>query len=229
MVEVRERNQPRISVTKLGEYMVANPSRRRRIVIDQKRPQDYIVARYNDAQDAITEFLVSAIEKEFLRKRAEELSGGVASTEWQAQSNQLCAEAINSFLEFVDSISLEGYKLQRGDASPPKLEIAGVSVSVRPEILIGGTSRKGEQLNGAIKLYLSKTTSLNLEAAEYAATTVHQFVKDNQLGSGKPDFRLCYVVDVFNKKIFSAPRSHVRRRSDIEAACEEIARAWAAL
>jgi hypothetical protein len=229
MAEIHERSQPRISVTKLGEYMVANPARRRRIVIDQKRPQEYIVARYNDAQESIVEFLVHAIEKDFLRQKVEELSGGVASTEWQAQSHQLCAEAISSFLEFVDGISLEGFELRRGDAAPPKLDIAGVSVSVRPEVLISGNSRKGDRITGAIKLYISKTTPLTGEAGEYVATTVHQFVKDNQLDEGKADFRLCYVVDVFNKKLFSAPRSHVRRRSDIEAACEEIARAWAAL
>ena len=34
-----ERNDPRISVNKLGEYLVTGPSRRRRIVMDQKRPK----------------------------------------------------------------------------------------------------------------------------------------------------------------------------------------------
>ena len=69
MVEVRERSQPRISVTKLGEYMVASPTPRRRIVIDQKRPQDYIVARYNDAQESIAEFLINAIGKDWRRRK----------------------------------------------------------------------------------------------------------------------------------------------------------------
>lgn len=229
MVEVRERSQPRISITKLGEYMVASPTRRRRIVIDQKRPQDYIVARYNDAQESIAEFLINAIGKDCLRRKIEELNGGVVSTEWQAQSNQLCAEAIMAFLGFVDSLSLDGLEPQRGDTCPPKLDIAGVAVSVRPEVLITGKDRKGEPLNGAIKLYISKTTPLTPEAAEYVATTVHQFVSDYRGEAGKTDYRLCYVLDVFNKKVFSAPRSHVRRRADIEAACEEIARAWDSL
>lgn len=178
MSEVRERTQPRISVTKLGEYMVASPLRRRRIVIDQKRPQDYIVTRYNDAQESIADYLVNAMEKDFLRRKVEELTSTFVSTEWQAQSNQLCAEAIKSFLELVDNLSLEGLEPSRGDSCPPKLDIAGVSVSVRPEVLITGKDRKGGQLNGAIKLYISKTTPLTPESGDYVATTVHQFINE---------------------------------------------------
>jgi hypothetical protein len=52
-----EREVPRISVNKLGEYMTATPLRRRRIIQDQKRPKDYIVPRYTEAQDAIVAYL----------------------------------------------------------------------------------------------------------------------------------------------------------------------------
>ena len=47
------RQAPRISVNKLGEYMTATPLRRRRIVLDQKRPKTFIFARYREPQDAI--------------------------------------------------------------------------------------------------------------------------------------------------------------------------------
>jgi hypothetical protein len=34
------------------------------------------------------------------------------------------------------------------------------------------------------------------------------------------------VLDVFAGNLFEAPRAHKRRMRDIEAACEEISRAW---
>lgn len=48
-----QRSEPRKSANKLGEYMTATPSRRRRIIKDQKRPKDFIVPRYTEAQAAI--------------------------------------------------------------------------------------------------------------------------------------------------------------------------------
>jgi hypothetical protein len=37
------------------------------------------------------------------------------------------------------------------------------------------------------------------------------------------------VIDVFNQEVYAAPRAYRRRQMDIEAACEEIARAWPVL
>ena len=41
----RHRIDPRTSLSKLGEYLVAPPGRRRNIIQDQKNPKAFIVAR----------------------------------------------------------------------------------------------------------------------------------------------------------------------------------------
>jgi hypothetical protein len=45
-IEPRVRRTPRISANKLGEYLIAPASRRRRIIVDQKHPHAYITSRY---------------------------------------------------------------------------------------------------------------------------------------------------------------------------------------
>jgi hypothetical protein len=40
MQKPRERDEARISVNKLGEYMIASPRKRRRIIEDHKRPRE---------------------------------------------------------------------------------------------------------------------------------------------------------------------------------------------
>jgi len=118
---------------------------------------------------------------------------------------------------------------KRGDPEAVPLLVAAVQVSVRPDVIIRSTNRSGGQTVGAIKLYFPKTISLSDDAGAYIATTLHQYVNEYFSAYGTADYRRCHVVDVFGQQIFTAPPSFIRRRRDIEAACEEIARAWAAV
>jgi hypothetical protein len=49
----------KFSVNKLGEYLTANPSRRKRIIKDQKNPKGFIVIRYKDARKALVDFFAN--------------------------------------------------------------------------------------------------------------------------------------------------------------------------
>ena len=222
-----EREVPRISANKLGEYMTATPSRRRRIIKDQKRPKDYIVPRYTQAQGAIVAYLTATSRNDArLSEAVDRLGSSPASSEWDEQRRSLCAEAIQSFLDLVDDLELDGLVLKAGNAEQPRLLIAGVEVSVRPELIVVQSGSRGAPAGGALKLYFSKVNPLGEESGAYVGTMVHQFINEYPTSEGPCDHRLCRVADVFAGRIHSAPRSYVRRRSDIRAACEEIARAW---
>jgi len=54
----RNRPNPRISITKLAEYMVATPSRRRSILRDQRYPPAFKAAKFRAAYAAIADVLV---------------------------------------------------------------------------------------------------------------------------------------------------------------------------
>ena len=217
---------PRISVNKLGEYMTATPLRRRRIIVDQQRPKTFIVPRYTEAQDAITKYLVrDGKDAEVLASEIERLSTAPSATEWEAQRKRLCAEALERFLDVVDEIDLRDQTVTAGRNDQLRLQVGGLEISVRPEVILRGANRSGEAVGGALKLYFSKTIPLSQDGGEYVATLVHQFV-DTHITPGHADPRLCQVIDVFGRRVFSAPRAIARRRRDLWAACEEIARAW---
>lgn len=224
--EQRVRTEPRISVNKLGEYLTASPVRRRRIVSDQKRPSDFIVARYREASEAINRFLLEGQSPDFLQAEIERISGIEPNTPWQAEDYALSSEAIESFLDIYGDLPLDGCELERGDPEAAPLLVAAVQVNVRPDAISRSTNRSGGQTVGAIKLYFPKTVSLSDDAGAYIATTLHQYVNEYFSAYGSADYRRCHVVDVFGQQIFTAPQSFIRRRRDIEAACEEIARAW---
>jgi len=50
-------SKPKISLNKLGEYLDATPSRRKRIIQDQQNPQAFKAVRYQDARECITEYI----------------------------------------------------------------------------------------------------------------------------------------------------------------------------
>jgi hypothetical protein len=217
---------PRISVNKLGEYMTATPLRRRRIIFDQQRPKTFIVPRYTEAQEAITKYLVGGKQDTaLLASEIERLSGAPSATEWEAQRKRLCAEALERFLDVADEIDLSDQTLSAGGNDQPRLQVGGLDVSVRPEVIVRATNRSGEAAGGALKLYFSKTIPLNQEGGEYIAAMVYQFV-DTHVTPGHADSRICRVIDVFGGQFFTAPRAVARRRRELWAACEEIARAW---
>lgn len=221
------RIEARISVNKLGEYLVATPTRRHRIVIDQKRPRPYVVARYREATEAMVTFLEDGAEDDGIIEAAlDELAQKCVTSEFQEQDRDLSMEALESFLNMADSINLEGMVCQRGDADPPRLIISDVSVSVRPDILLSGLNRAGESVAGLLKLYLVKSYPLGNEAGSYIGTVLQQYAAGHLGSLGSVDHRQCLILDVFAQKIHLAPRAYKRRQDDIRAACAEIARAW---
>ncbi len=220
------RRAPRISVNKLGEYMTATPLRRRRIIQDQKRPKGFILPRYNEAQEAITKYLVGGkLDDGRLISEIERLNNAPSATQWESDRKRLAAEAMQSFLEIADSIDLKGLSSASGGNDQPRLSIGGLELSIRPEVLLSGSDRQGRPTAGALKLYFSKTNPLTEDSAAYIATALHAFVEAH-MQPAHAEARNCRVIDVFGQKVYTAPRASARRRNDLAAACEEIARAW---
>jgi hypothetical protein len=222
----KTRVTPRISLHKLGEYMVANALRRRQIVRDQMKPLDCIVPRYMPAQSAIIDYLVADGKRdEIIFKQIERLFTANTNRKWIIDRNRLCIEALESFLNVSQDIQLREVIFSKTELTrQPKLSIGGVNVSVRPEVLLEAKNRSGETIYGAAKLYFSKSFPLNKISGEYVAAMVHQYATEHLLTPAERN--LCFVVDVFGKNVYVAPRTHIKRRSEMEAAMEEYARAW---
>src|SRR5680860_437992 len=59
--------EPRFSVNKLGEYLTAKPSRRKRIIEDQKYPKPFQgTVGYKEAREAIIKYIIKDYNLEIL-------------------------------------------------------------------------------------------------------------------------------------------------------------------
>jgi hypothetical protein len=220
------REVPRVSVNRLGEYLTASPARRKRIIHDQKHPCEPQYLRYPEASAAITQFLCGGLNGGILRDAQERFFTTVPQSEFEAQRLQLCSEALDRFAALVPKLELAGTIISAVGAEPPVLEVAGVTISVRPEVVLQVVDRRGENKVGLLKLYFAKWHPLDERSGQYIATLLQSFAQQHLRHLGPVDPRLIRVVDVFAGTLLEAPRANARRLHDVELACEEIGALW---
>lgn len=216
-------SKPRISLNKLGEYLDATPSRRKRIILDQQEPKTFVMARYQDARQEIVNFISNGmLDDAELLNTAQELRNATNGTEFTLQDKKASADAIENFLDIADNLNLDGVIAEPVDKfDSSTLEIAGVDVTVRPDIIL--KDENTSEIKGAVKLHFSKTAPLTEKSANYVATGLKAYLTKK---SPNIDASKCFVVDVATQTVVSAPRTHIKRMRDIEAACEEIDARW---
>lgn len=227
MAQQRERYAPRISVNKLGEYLVATPRRRRRIISDQRTPPDCKVAWYAEARKAMARYVAGglvddAVLDAAISSLAAERGKGSA---WDRANVERSVEALELFGDLGGDLELQGMEPELGMVAAPPLRVCGVVISVRPEVVLRGVDGAGRPTLGAVKLYLVKGRPLGPIAGGYVATVLSRYLAANGEGE-RVDRRRCFVVDVFAGDIYTAPGAFKSRMADVEAACEEIARGW---
>src|SRR4051812_41198601 len=92
------RTTPRISVNKLGEYLVASAARRRGILRDQKAPKDFVVMTYTEATTAIAEHLAAASANlAVIDRMVTRLRATTTTTKYDKQRIKVCLEALAAF------------------------------------------------------------------------------------------------------------------------------------
>jgi len=219
----------RISVNKLGEYLICqDPARRRRIITDQKHPSAIIVSLYRLATEPLTTFLASGgVDSLTLDRSVVRLRSDMSGTDRAITDRRNTAEALEHFLQMAGELPWEGVKYLRGQEQAPHLNIKGVAVSVRPDYLLMFEQR-GVLCVGAIKFHFRKTMDhpLGRDGGEYVATLVQRWLVEHGPAGRKVMPTHCLSIDLFRRAIVCAPNATTRRMSKITAACEEIAAQW---
>ena len=218
----------RISANKLAELLVTpSATRRRRIIHDQKHPSDVIVARYRQANPAIVEYLTQGCDASVIDQAVIRLRGDNSGTDWALEDRQLTADALDHFLELARDLPKDDVIYAAGPSDAAKLMVDGVSVSVRPDVIITGTKR-GKRFSGALKLHFTKNeeSALGRKGAEFVAILMFEWLRQFGPANASPLHSHCISVDVFRRATVTAPKAVTRRWDEISAGCQEIAARW---
>lgn len=227
-VYVQEVNQePRISLNKLGEYMTAaKPSRRERILHDAKYPPTFQLIRYDSSRLIIQRYLSGKIANTTaLIQEIDDYAKTITKTDFESRMKKSNLEALKRFAGMTPDLDFGSAKITFGRHATPRRDINGVSVSVRPDLLLVSGGVNAPTRRGAIKLNLSQGAVHSKESAEYVGALLRTYVDDG-CNDGECDYQQCFSLDIFGQKLVTSPKATVNRMKDIEAGCSEIARQW---
>lgn len=216
----RNRAHPRISITKLAEYLVATAGRRHSILVDQKFPAAFKAAKWTEAYPATADVLAHGGDAKLAARYINDWGSRAPATELEAQQLALWRDAMLTFQSYAGDLELD-YPYAPGLAAA-YVSLGGVELSIRPDLLITGHEP------GAVKLYFGKSSPLTKNAGgrigsgTYAAALLHLWA-ERELGASADR---CFVLDVLSGELFTAPGKFSQRRKDALAACREIAVMW---
>jgi len=215
------RRHPRISISKLAEYMSASASRRRSIIRDQREPPEVKTLHCKHARTAVASYIASQ-DPGILHRMIEALAHQSPRTAWQEREIPLNVTALHRALK-LPLPDFTDVRIERSSQDRTAMPIGGVRVVVRPDLLLRGD--KDGRVIGAINLYFVKGVPLTDAAGAFVTTVLRQFVE--LAYQTEPQRQRCIFIDVFAGKIHTAPAAIKQRMKDLEAACEEIAGRWA--
>lgn len=221
---------PRCSVSKLGEYVSSqsSPARRREIVKSQKYPPTYKVVTYAPATRSVVDLASVAFDPDEV---AEAMSGfafdlDAAVTTYDRTQAKCCLDALKSFQGISESLALA---IANCSVAPGpqtwSIELAGVKVSLRPELFLDFEGKNGKRHVGFVKLYFSKSHKLNEHSAAVIGAVICEKARQVMPNSIISNQHVL-VVDVFAGRIYPVPNRQTRLLKEAVAACEEIALFW---
>jgi hypothetical protein len=220
MSKIKVHDEPRFSVNKLGEYLTANPSRRRRLIQDQKYPPAFITSRYKMAREAIIRFIMKGYDEAIIYDAIEEIKESTLKEEEKENSILALNETLKTDMPDLDGVKIKRYNPKK----KPKLHINGLDVSVNPDLVL----QKNDNI-GCLKVHIIKTerNRLSEEAQKLVGTLLWKYADHYLTDDDQPPFKdYCISIDCFGNSHEIAPKSDSRRWSNIQAACEEIALIW---
>jgi hypothetical protein len=130
---------------------------------------------------------------------------------------------------------LAGFDFHAAPQSQPTLNLIGVEISVRADLLVHGVARNQEQIGAAILRMTQDDADTDAARSRrenmgfYVATLARLHVEENIESNREPANRLCLSIDVQHGEAFACPNASTRRRNDMENACRFIAAMWATI
>jgi hypothetical protein len=232
--EIVVNEEPRISANKLAEYVIASPSRQKTILRDCKFVKRVIVLHYKQARACVPHaFAENSLNTDVLVGRAQQIEGGNAApgiSDWQKNDNANSATALRHLAAVAPELSWGKAKMLHVRLGG--LNIAGVHVSIQPELVFSFEHRKITKV-GAVILNTAKGEEKSLDrknaaycVGDYLSSLVFQVLLAKATKFGAPLNSKCYAVDVFREKVYAALASFGKLNKDLEAVCEMIASRW---
>lgn len=229
-----------MSATALAEYLILRPNGQQNILHDSKFSRPPIITANGEAMRALRAYNQDPKRSKDtlfrVKKALTEKAAGIEIKPKARDEALRCVEIIELFERNENALGIRALAL----SEPPHfdfLEIEGVMVSIRPDLLVTGAGGRV----GAGMLRVAKAPDPDAckgedtrerrghhrrELARYLVAQM-QLLLDAQKGEyGTPDRDLCFVADVRLGERIGPAADHAVRIRDIRGACAQISKLW---
>lgn len=218
---VTKYSRPQFSIEKLAEYMVARPSRRQVIVKNQKEKRALFIEYHKDARKIISNYISGDINDEEYWEEFYSIKNKKIRTDISEVRQDICLTALEEFEKIMYDVEFPQYRKMKKGVDQKKIFLHRIKVEANPDILL--YNNKGS-VNGAVKLIFNNDRKREKIENEYLSAILFQYMR--LLYNMDIKNTDCYIVDIFNSVIETAPMSYKKIILDIRASCEEINDTW---
>jgi hypothetical protein len=218
---------PQMSERQLADYMAGSERKKRAIVTDCKfRPIARII-QHKEARIVIANALrKGGVTQEDLKEKADFVRSKLVDDVFDAQVNEINADYIEQFSSVLANVSLPNAEILSAK-SFPAMNINGVKVTFRPDLILRRTTRTNKLKRGALVLRYAKGTSLGVQTGPYHSSAIFGLLGEHSDEEGsEPEKSLCITLDAFSGKLYPAPGDAVTNFANMKAACKSIAERW---
>lgn len=237
-------SEPFITANALAEYMDARDERREGIVRQFRDEHKAPPIRYSKARDAISAMLADPHRNpKIIHDAIENLKNDydTATQIEKAQSRafhtsnaSLSIKALEGFLFMRNELPFLNNILESYDDGAIKIDIEGVKVHAKPDILIRKKDSKGSMRVGAGLFFFShagddisdKRKNDRKRRMGWAASVLWYLVSYKFTHLGAPSNKICYSIDPFMQESHAASPALKKAMRDIESACRSYRAQW---
>ncbi|WP_374468385.1 hypothetical protein [Phenylobacterium sp.] len=222
------RAKPQMSIRTLADYMAASDRARRTVVRGCKFRPIARVVQHDEAKLAIASYLLSGASDPWaLSARADYIRNKHSEDQFEADLNQHNADYLDRFSSVAENTHFPKGAELRGATSYAALNLNGVRVTFRPDLMVRRLTKMNVARVGALMLRYQKGQKLPLKVAEYQSAAIHGVLAMHGVEPGEEvDKALCLILDAYTGTIFSAPGNAVTLFNNMKAACATISEGW---
>lgn len=217
----------KISVNQLVDFGTATEARKRRIILDQKTPDNFKVAWYQLARASMKRSIAQRCDNMPIIEGINRLKSRIISKPRQIQDKAVSLEAMRRFLKIKLSplFKNHNYTIIKEKEKKSTL-INGVEVIVSPDVIFK-ILIDNQYYIGAVKLHISKNNIFSSIKSSYVSTIIFKYLKEISANyDAKVLPELCLSIDVFGEKATSTPKNLNTSLKSIEKLCKEVKQMW---
>lgn len=218
----------RLSVNPLAEFIYASDRRKQGIIKGQKKPNPVIVSWYRTAKSVMAKHYMYPSDTSIIEEGLKRLKETRPETKWQSSNKQGSIELLERFIKMKVPLFFKEQEIEFLKPKAKSVMLYGVEIVTSPEIMFR-IKKEGIWYYGAVKFHTSKSGKFDRKKSKVVSTVLKMFLngylKDFD-PKGKVNEDYCLCVDVFNEIITNAVEKSGKTELEINGACKEVIRLW---